>query len=84
MWQYYFTDNWSGVKEEKGLLLFVLTCIYFLLYIIYLLFADTGFIYVFTLINVLYVWVVLNKCIDEKILKRFSNRPKNKVKNVPF
>lgn len=30
VWQYYFTDNWSGVKEEKGLLLFVLSCIYFL------------------------------------------------------
>lgn len=84
VWQYYFTDNWSGVKEEKGLLLFFLTCIYFLIYIIYLLFANTGFIYVFTIINVLYVWIVLNKCIDEKILKRFSNRPKNKVKNVPL
>lgn len=84
VWQYYFTDNWSGIKEEKGFLLFALTCIYFLIYIIYLLFADTGFIYVFTIINVLYVWVVLNKCIDEKILKRFSNRPKNRVKNVPF
>lgn len=84
VWQYYFTDNWSGIKEEKGFLLFALTCIYFLIYIIYLLFADTRFIYVFTIINALYVWVVLNKCIDEKILKRFSNRPKNKVKNVPF
>ena len=84
VWQYYFTGNWSGIKEEKGLLLFVLSCIYFFLYIIYLLYEDTVFIYVFTIINVLYVWLVLNKCMDEKILKRFSNRPKSKVKNVPF
>lgn len=84
VWQYYFTDNWSGVKEEKGLLLFFLTLIYFVIYIVYLLFANTRFIYVFAIINVLYVWLVMDKCIDEKILKRFSNRPKNKVKNVPF
>lgn len=84
VWQYYFTDNWSGVKEEKGLLLFFLTVIYFVLYIVYLLFANTRFIYVFTVINILYVLLVLNKCMDEKILRRRSNRPKNKVKNVPF
>ena len=28
--------------------------------------------------------MVFKMSIDEKILKRFSNRPKNRVKNVPF
>lgn len=82
-WQYFFTDNFSGIKRGKGLLLSILTLIYFVLYIIYLLFADTIFIYVFTGINVLYVYVVLNKCIDEQVLKRSSTKPSNNVENYP-
>lgn len=79
-----FTDNWSGVKDEKGFLLIILTLIYLVLYIIYLTFTNTKFVYVFCVINILYVWLVLNKCIDEKILKRLSTKPNNTVKNVPF
>lgn len=84
LWQYYFTDNWSGIKKGQGLLLFILTSIYFFLYIVYLLFANTPFIYAFIAINILYVWIVLNKCVNEKIFEKCSNRPKNKAKNIPF
>lgn len=83
VWQYYFANNWSRVKKEKGLLLFSLTFIYFVLYIIYLLYADTAYVYFFTVINILYVWLVFNKCMDEKI-KRFSNKPKNEANNAPY
>lgn len=81
--QQYFTDNWSGIKEEKKLLLFFLTFIYFLLYIIYLLFLNTLFVYVFIAINIFYVLFVFKKCVNKKIFKKCSNRPKNKIKNAP-
>ena len=29
-WQYYFTDSWVGIKEGKGLLLGIITLLYFL------------------------------------------------------
>lgn len=83
-WQYYFSDNWSGVKNEKGCLLFLLTLIYFVTYLVYLLYADTVFRYAFVVMNISYVLIVLNKCMDEKIFKKCSNRPKNKIKNAPF
>ena len=83
LWQYYFTDNWSGIKKEQGLLLFILTSIYFFLYIVYLLFANTPFIYAFIAINILYVLFVFKKCMNKKIFKKCSNKPKNKIKNAP-
>jgi len=83
-WQYYFTDSWAGIKEGKGLLLGASTSLYFLLYIIYLLFADTWFIFVFVIVNIIYVWYVLKKCIDEKVLNKFSIAPNDKVTNNPF
>ena len=83
-WQYYFTDSWAGIKEGKGFLLGASTLLYFLLYIVYLLFADTWFIFVFVVVNIIYVWYDLNKCIDEKILKKVSITPNDKVINNPF
>lgn len=82
-WQYYFTDSWAGIKEGKGFLLGASTLLYFLLYIVYLLFADTWFIFVFVVVNIIYVWCVLDKCIDERILKKVSIAPNNKVVNDP-
>ncbi len=83
LWGYYFTDAWKGVKEGKGGLLAGSTLVYFLLYIIYLLCADTVFIYVFVVINIIYVWVVLKKCMDEKVLKGVSVAPNDKVRSDP-
>lgn len=82
-WQYYFTDSWVGIKEGKGLLLGIITLLYFLFYIIYLLFADTNFIYAFVILNILYVWCVLRKCMDGKILKKVSGTPNDKIINTP-
>ena len=70
LWQYYFTNSWSGIKQGKGLLLGIITLLYFLFYIIYLLFANTIFVFVFIILNILYVWCVLKKCLDERVLKR--------------
>ena len=81
LWQYYFADVYSGVKAEKGLLLGISTLVYFFLYIIYLLYADTYYIIFFVIINLLYVWVVINKCIDDKILNKISTVPKGKAVN---
>lgn len=82
-WQYYFTNSWAGIKRGKGLLLGIITLLYFLFYVIYLLFADTNFMFVFVILNILYVWCVLKKCLDEKILKRVSIAPNDKVINTP-
>ena len=81
LWEYYFTDGWTGIKAGKGRLLFSSTVIYFVFYIIYLLCADTVFIYVFVVINIIYVWVVLKKCMDEKVLKGVSVAPNDKIRN---
>lgn len=83
-WQYYFTDGWAGVKKGKGLLLGVITLLYFLFYVIYLLFADTNFIFVFVILNILYVWCVLKKCLDEKLLKKIFITPNDEVMNTPI
>lgn len=82
-WQYYFTNSWTGIKKGKGLLLGIITLLYFVFYVIYLLFADTYFIFVFVILNILYVWCVLKKCLDEKILKKVSITPNDKVINTP-
>lgn len=82
-WQYYFTNSWAGIKKGKGLLLGIITLLYFVFYVIYLLFADTYFIFVFVILNILYVWCVLKKCLDEKILKKVSITPNDKVINTP-
>lgn len=82
-WQYFFTDIWSGIKEEKGNILACATLIYFVLYIIYLLFENTIFVYAFVVISLIYVWLVLKKCIDGRIFIRSSNRPKSKIINFP-
>lgn len=83
LWQYYFAQSWSGVKEGKGCLLFFGTLIFFFLYIVYLLFADTYYIVVFTVINVFYAYFVTTKCIDKKILQRKYGIPSGKVINSP-
>ncbi len=83
-WQYYFTNSWVGIKTGKGALLGISTLLYFVFYIIYLLFADTWFIFIFVLVNIIYVWYVLNQCIDKKVLKKNSIAPKDKVANNPF
>lgn len=83
-WQYYFTNSWAGIKTGKGLLLGGITLLYFLLYVVYLLFADTSFTFVFVLLSLLYVWFVLKKCLDEKIFKKVSITPNDKVMNTPI
>ena len=76
IWQYYFTEGWAGIKEGKGISLGISTFIYFCFYIIYLLFSDSFFVYIFTALNILYVKFVLSKCVDEKILScRIINKP---------
>lgn len=70
LWQYHFTNSWSGIKKGKGLLLGITTLLYFVFYIIYLLFANTIFVFVFIILNILYVWCVSKKCLDEKVLKK--------------
>lgn len=81
--QYYFAKNLSGVSEGKGLLLLISTIIFFFLYIVYLLFADTYYIVIFALVNVVYALFVVNKCMDKKILVGISPAPKGKVANSP-
>lgn len=82
-WQYYFTSSWAGIKKGKGLLLGVITLLYFVFYVIYLLYGNTNFIFAFVILNILYVWCVLKKCLDEKVLKKVSIIPNDKVINTP-
>lgn len=81
-WQYYFTNSWSGIKNGKGKLLGIITLLYFFFYVLYLLFADTNFMFIFVILNILYVWCVLKKCLDEKILKKVTTTPNDKVINT--
>lgn len=57
-WQYYFASSWAGIKKGKGLLLGVITLLYFVFYVIYLLYGNTNFIFAFVILNILYVWCV--------------------------
>lgn len=82
-WQYYFTDKWSGIKNNKGFLLSMASLTYVVFYIVYLLYSDTIFVFVFTLINILYVWCVLSKCIDKRMLKSDSLTPQNEITKSP-
>lgn len=82
-WQYYFASSWAGIKKGKGLLLGVITLLYFVFYVIYLLYGNTNFIFAFVILNILYVWCVLKKCLDEKVLKKVSIIPNDKVINTP-
>lgn len=81
--QYYFAESWSGIKAGKGMRLFIGTLIFFFLYIVYLLFADTYYIIIFAVINIGYAFFVAENCIDPRIFRRIAGEPGGKVSNSP-
>ena len=83
LWQYYFAQSWSGIKEGKGGVLFLGTVAYLFFYIVYLLYADTYYIVVFAFINIIYALFVITRCIDKRILQRMSGPPNGQIVNSP-
>ena len=83
LWQDYFSQNWSGIKAGKGVLLTTVSVAYFVLYVLYLLFVGTFFTVIFMLASIFYSFVVLNKCIDGRVTRLRSIQIGDKVTNNP-
>lgn len=83
LWQYYCGGGWAGIRKGKAGLLGISTLVYFVLYIVYLLYADTYYIVIFTLINVVYVLIVYLRCIDERVLNKAPVTLGNEIEKTP-
>lgn len=85
LWQDFFTDSWSGIKEGKGSLFLKIVIIYFISYIFYLLLINTSYVIVFVGINLVYVILVLCFTVDDRVLSNKDDKslPKDSVIKTP-
>jgi hypothetical protein len=82
-WQYYFTDSWSGLKGRYALPLAIACIVYFSLYIVYLLFSETVYAFLFLTLSIGFAAFVFKKCIDPKVLSKIHTGIGNKVVKEP-
>lgn len=82
IWQYYLSENWSGIKDKKGIILSLGCFAYFMMYIVYLLFDESYYIIAFTIINVIYVRFVYG-CIDDRVFKMSNTLMANEINSNP-
>ena len=75
--------NWSGFRENKKGCVFAATCIYLFGYIVYLMYMGTCYEYVFFVMNLIYVWYIIGKCLDPRLFARDGSRPNDTIINFP-